>query len=217
MNRIINKLLKKFRNDGANAVLIAVDGMVARGRRLFFRLVFGWDIRAVGAASYIRGSRHVSMGTGFSCRSQLWIEAVVEHNGVEYAPRIVIGENFSGGDSLHIAATSCVQIGNNVLVGSKVLITDHLHGAYSGAQQSVPGSAPNLRCLSVGRRVVIEDNVFIGDNVCILPDVTVGVGAIIASNSVVTKDVAAGTIVAGNPAVPIKRFCAAQQQWIKIE
>lgn len=53
------------------------------------------------------------------------------------------------------------------------------------------------------RPIKIEDNVWIGGRAMILPGVTVGEGSIVAANSVVRKDVAPYTIVAGNPAVKV--------------
>ena len=52
--------------------------------------------------------------------------------------------------------------------------------------------------------VVIEDNVWIGEMVCILPNVRIGKGSIIGANAVVTKDVPANALVGGNPARVIK-------------
>ena len=52
---------------------------------------------------------------------------------------------------------------------------------------------------------VIEDNVWIGINSTILPGLRIGNGAVVGAGSVVTKDVPAMTIVAGNPARIIKR------------
>ena len=53
-------------------------------------------------------------------------------------------------------------------------------------------------------RVVIGNNVWIGDKATILPGVTIGDGAIIAANAVVTKDVPQYSVVGGNPAKVIK-------------
>lgn len=53
--------------------------------------------------------------------------------------------------------------------------------------------------------VVIGDNVWIGDKATILPNVSIGKGAIIAANSVVTKDVPEYSVFAGNPAKIIKQ------------
>lgn len=52
--------------------------------------------------------------------------------------------------------------------------------------------------------VTLKKEAWIGANVTILPGVTVGEGAVVGSASVVTKDVAAHTVVAGNPAKLIK-------------
>ena len=56
----------------------------------------------------------------------------------------------------------------------------------------------------IGKPVVIEATVWIGDDVLIVPGVTIGEGAIVGGGSVVTKDVARGQIVGGAPAKPIR-------------
>ena len=67
--------------------------------------------------------------------------------------------------------------------------------------------APSLSGLPLKGDTVIGNDVWIGQNVTILPGVHIGDGAIIGANSVVGSDVAPYTIVAGNPAKPIrKRF-----------
>ena len=65
--------------------------------------------------------------------------------------------------------------------------------------------APPLRELPLKGDTVIGNDVWIGQNVTILPGVHIGDGAIIGANSVVGSDVAPYTIVAGNPAKPIRR------------
>jgi acetyltransferase-like isoleucine patch superfamily enzyme len=58
--------------------------------------------------------------------------------------------------------------------------------------------------------------VWIGENVCVLPGVTIGDGAIINANAVVTKDVPAGTIVAGVPARVIKQWDDDDKKWLAV-
>lgn len=53
--------------------------------------------------------------------------------------------------------------------------------------------------------VTIGDNVWIGDKATVLPGVTIGDGAVIAANTVVTHDVPAYSVVGGNPARIIKQ------------
>ena len=58
--------------------------------------------------------------------------------------------------------------------------------------------------VATGAPIVIEDDVWIGTGSIILPGVKIGKGAVVAAGSVVTKDVEAFTVVAGNPAKFLK-------------
>jgi acetyltransferase-like isoleucine patch superfamily enzyme len=92
-------------------------------------------------------------------------------------------------------------IGNNVLTGPRVLITDNAHGA---SVDTIIDIAPIERELSSKGPVIIEDNVWIGEGSMIMPNVTIGKCSIIAANSVVTKDIPAYCVAAGSPARIIK-------------
>ena len=52
--------------------------------------------------------------------------------------------------------------------------------------------------------IIIGNNVWLGDNVCVLPGVTIGDNVIVGANSVVTKDIETNTVAAGVPAKEIK-------------
>ena len=95
-----------------------------------------------------------------------------------------------------------ITIGNGVLVGSNCFITDNFHG-YSD-RKDVDIIVADREITSKGP-VVIGDNVWIGRNSCIMPNVTIGKGAIIGANSVVTHDVPPYSVVAGAPARIIKK------------
>lgn len=100
-----------------------------------------------------------------------------------------------------ITAIHSVVIGNGVLTGRNVLITDNAHGE-SVASYIPPGD----RCLVSKGSTVIEDNVWLGDNVSILPGVHVGKGCIVGTNSVVTKNVPPYCVVGGIPAKVLKNM-----------
>lgn len=86
-----------------------------------------------------------------------------------------------------------ITIGNNVAIAPKVnLIT--LNHDFN----------PDNRDATSARPIIIHDNVWIGINSTILSGVTIGKNAIIATGSVVTKDVEPNTVVGGNPAKFIK-------------
>lgn len=113
----------------------------------------------------------------------------------KFNPSIIIGNNCHIGEYNHITSISNITLGDNVLTGRDVLITDHNHGDRTDI--NLP---PKKRPLRTKGGVFIGNNVWIGDKVIILSGVTIGDGAIIGANSVVTKDVARQSIVAGIPA-----------------
>ena len=159
----------------------------------------------------IRGKKWIDFGknltTGRRCR--------IEVNGVFEKPVLTFGENDNIGDDVRIAAAERIIIGNNVLMGSKVLIIDNSHGAYKGDNQDCPDTPPNRRVIYTDP-IVIEDNVWIGEGAVIQMGVTIGYGSIIGANAVVTKDVPPKCIVGGVPACIIKRFNNETEKWEKV-
>lgn len=120
----------------------------------------------------------------------------------EYGPPLIsIGENTNIGENSHITAAKSIKIGNNVLTGRYVFISDNSHGQFSAEQLDIN---PLQRPLIVKGPVVIEDNVWICERCCILSGVTIGKGSIIAANAVVTHDIPPYSIAAGVPAKVIK-------------
>ena len=116
-------------------------------------------------------------------------------------PDMRIGEECHFGAFNHITCSNKIHIGNRLLTGKWVTITDNSHGTTDlGSLQLDPIKRP---IYSKGP-VMIGDNVWIGDKATILPGVTIGDGAVIAANSVVTKDVPAYCVAAGNPAQIIR-------------
>lgn len=118
-------------------------------------------------------------------------------------PDLQIGNGVSLGEYTHVTCATKVIIEDGVLTGRFVLITDNAHGASLPDECDTP---PIVRELSSKGSVHIGKNVWIGDKATILPGVTVGDGAIIAANAVVTKNVPAYAVVGGNPAKVLKQI-----------
>ncbi len=152
---------------------------------------------------YLIGPQYITVGSGFHAEPGLRIEAWDSYAGVAHQPKIVIGNGVVINFNVHLGAIDRIEIGDNVLIGSNVLITDHSHGTTSEVDMRL---TPLLRPLASKGPVVIESNVWIGEGVCILGGVRVGHSAIIGANAVVTRDVAAGDVVGGIPAKSIKKI-----------
>ena len=104
--------------------------------------------------------------------------------------------NHVGISGATISSSSAITIGNNVLIGSGVLITD-------SDAHSINPKFRNDKNKIMSSPIVIEDDVFIGARSIVLKGVTIGKGALIGAGSVISKDVEAFAIVAGNPAKKI--------------
>ncbi len=162
----------------------------------------------------LRGKKFIDFGkkltTGYHCR----IETYPLEKGC--AKVLKFGENVQINDFVHIAAAKEVDIGNNVLIASKIFISDICHGEYTDIENmSGPNERPNDRKLSA-KPVIIHDDVWIGEMVSILPGVEIGKGSIIGANSVVTKSVPEYSIAAGNPAKVIKQYNFDTRLWEKV-
>ncbi len=119
-------------------------------------------------------------------------------------PEIRIGNGCHIGAHAHLTAICGITIGENLLTGTNVIITDNTHGATDSmeALQTAPKDRP---LLSKGE-VVIGDNVWLANNVCVLPGVKIGDGVVVAANSCVTHDLPSYCIAAGSPAKIIKKI-----------
>lgn len=171
--------------------------------------------RLVRRPFYCRGKFRLQFAEGFTtghhCRFDILGEAG------DNSKKLFIGKNCKLGDNVHIVVNKKVVIGDNCLMASKIFISDTNHGNYSGITiDSSPDVPPDerplyMKCVSIG------NNVWIGENVCILPGVSIGDGCIIGANSVVNRDIPDSCIVAGSPVRVIKGWDATLKMWIKIE
>jgi acetyltransferase-like isoleucine patch superfamily enzyme len=180
---------------------------------IYTRLFFP-GARLVRLPFDIRNRKNITIGknftSGFGCRIEAF--PLTGENQI----CISIGENVQINDYVHIAASQSVKIGNNVLMASKIFITDISHGSYGldGIHDS-PETRPKERSLTT-RSVEIGDNVWIGEFVSILPGVTIGEGSVIGTMSVVSKSIPPYCIAVGSPAKAIKKYDFNSKMWVKI-
>jgi acetyltransferase-like isoleucine patch superfamily enzyme len=177
--------------------------------------IIGWPQGFLGSSSRVIGTAFIKAGSQCSVGRFAWVEAVLTKD--HHSPLLEIGDRFSASERLHIACSNLVTIGVDCLLGSGVHITDHNHGNYKGNAQSKPDEAPISRPIVSSGAVVIGDRVWIGDNCVIIGPARIGTGAVVAANSVVTKDVPPNVIVAGVPARIIKQFDPLLGQWVNAD
>ena len=130
----------------------------------------------------------------------------------KYGGEIKIGDDSFVGEGSRIWSGDSLIIGNNVLISHNVNIVDsnsheinHIERAERYIELISNGSWKTKGSI-VTSPIIIKDYAWISFGVTILKGVTIGEGAIVAANSVVTKDVPDFTMVAGNPAKEIKKL-----------
>jgi acetyltransferase-like isoleucine patch superfamily enzyme len=147
------------------------------------------------------GGIYIHLGDRIDIFPGLRIEAFHRHLDKLFTPHISIGDRVSINYDCHIGCVDQIIIGNDVLLASRVYISDHSHGAPDFHDIDTP---PSLRNVFSKGPVIIEDGVWIGEGACVLPGVRIGRHAIVGANAVVTRDVPPYTIVGGCPARPIR-------------
>jgi len=148
----------------------------------------------VGRLPQVWGRLRIDNGGQLVLHDRIRIRAIPWPTELATLPggRLEIGTGTYINSGVSICACQSVVVGERCLIGPRVLIIDNdFH--ISGEATSFPASRP----------VVLEDEVWLGAGVIVLKGVRIGRGASVGAGSVVTRDVPAGTVVAGAPARPI--------------
>ncbi|WP_281422579.1 DapH/DapD/GlmU-related protein [Agarivorans litoreus] len=180
--------------------------------RLAFHLVltkvFFYRSRLIRLPYYIRGRSYIDFGKGLTTGVGLRVDAFKVDGKND--PKLKIGNDCEFNDYVHIGCIDSVSIGNEVLIASKVFITDHNHGDLQSISDF--SLTPKSRKLA-SKPVVIEDRVWLGEGVMVLPGVKIGEGSVIGAASVVTKEVPSYSVAVGVPARVIKRLNKEKSTW----
>lgn len=136
---------------------------------------------------------------------EIYGSLITQSNG-----KIILGDNVTIRYATTIGAVNRITIGSNVIISNHVTIYDNNnHPTDVGTRKKICENFDNQELwkwkYSRNQPIVIKDNVWIGQGAVILKGVSVGEGAIVGMNAVVTKDVPAYSIAVGNPAKIVKQ------------
>lgn len=117
-----------------------------------------------------------------------------------YGSHTFIGDNFFANFNLLVMDDGKIFIGNNVMIGPNVSLLSTNHPLIADERIRLRYPDGHVSMSEFAGEIHIEDDVWLGANVSVLDNVTIGKGAVIGACSVVTKDIPAGWLAFGNPA-----------------
>lgn len=158
---------------------------------------FGFRSRLINP-DLITCARAIYIGKKVCIWKSARLEAIGRWDG--NVPKIIIGDHTSIQLYFHCGAAESVTIGKDVLIASRVYISDHDH-VFDDPEKPARWSRK-----LVSKAIVIEDGVWLGEGVVVLKGVNIGQRSVIGANSVVTKDIPPFSVAVGNPAKVIRTF-----------
>lgn len=141
--------------------------------------------------------RRIYMYLAHRTGAKLAATSMVNGNFRGLGPNVTIGEHSGLNPHAVFIGRGEVKIGKFVHIGENLTVISSNHNYDS--VEAIPYDK-----MRIHKPVVIEDFVWLGHGVTLIPGVTVGEGAVVAAGSVVTKDVPRCAIVGGSPATVIK-------------
>ena len=127
-----------------------------------------------------------------------------------FDPRIVIGNRVTSTGMLTIAAMREITIEDDVMFASNVMVSDGMHGFETA---NVPYKYQKMWKIAP---IVIKRGCWLGQNVVVMPGVTIGELSIVGAKSVVTKSIPRRSMAVGAPARLTKRWGETAGKWIPV-
>ena len=149
------------------------------------KTVVMWPVR-------LSGERRIALGDRVTIGAGSWMQALPDGDNTAVAVVVESGTSIAG--ACVLSAVRGVVLEQDVLLARNVYISDHSH---SFSRTDMPIIAQGIDNI---RPVLIKRGAWLGQNVVVCPGVTIGAGAVIGANSVVTKDIPDYSVAVGAPA-----------------
>jgi acetyltransferase-like isoleucine patch superfamily enzyme len=172
-------------------------GMRESMRRLVAHAALAADLKvSLPASVVVLGRAHV-YGTGNLSFGQNTLLYPDLHLETQENAQITLGDGVVLSRGVHLVAMAGITVGTGTMIGEYTSVRDANHTRRDGVPIRDAGYT--------ARPIVIGREVWIGRGAAILAGVTIGDHATIGANAVVTRDVPAGAVVGGVPALPLAR------------
>ncbi len=170
----------------------------------------GPNLLLYGGFPYLYGDLRLRIGANckISGRTSLVAGKVFD------APTLELGDRTSIGFGVVISVSQRVTLGRDVRLADGVFITDNPGHPLDASRRrnNEPVDAASVK------PVVLEDDVWLGTRVIVLPGVRIGAGTVVGAGSVVSRDLPPGVLAVGSPARPVRTLTdAAERSRVRAE
>lgn len=159
---------------------------------------------SLGINVQVLGLDTIQIGPGSAVGDDSWLNDCIRDG----TPRLRIGERVLIGRRAVLSTAGELEIGDFCVLAPDVYVADSDH-VYSDPLQPILQQG-----VTVGRKIVVEENCWFGIGAKAFGELTVGRGSVIAAGSIVRRDVEPFVMVGGNPAVPRKFYCFGRREWL---
>jgi acetyltransferase-like isoleucine patch superfamily enzyme len=186
-----------------------------RIRNRLFTILLSTQFKEAGPGSRISppfrfyGLNQIVLGEGAQIERDCWIQTIPDDKQGDEA-KLVIGPYAGIGMGACISAARQVMIGERVLLARNVYISDHAHAFENIELPIMQQGIANIAPVSIGR------GSWLGQNVVVLPGVTIGEQCVIGANSVVNSSIPDYSVAVGVPARVVKRYNREAGVWERV-
>ena len=158
----------------------------------------------------ISNPRCISIGDRTIIGHGASMEPILEYANVRYSPKIEIGNDVYIGPHVYLASVGRITIGDGAVLSEYVYLNDTNHGFDPERGLIMQQELVHPRDITIGK------SCFLGLRSAIMPGVTLGDHCVVGTGAVVTKSFPAYSMIAGVPAVLIKRYSLEERQWMRV-
>lgn len=160
----------------------------------------------------VRGRKYISLGKNCFIRNGARIEIIDSWNGKEYSPELIIGDNTSFEQNLHLTCANKIMVGSDCVILANVCLTDINHN-FGEISDNILNQGIQTQ------EVVIGNNCFIGMGSFIFAGTKLGDNVIVGANTIVKGEYPNDVMIVGGhdgKARIIKKYDRNGKKWVKI-
>ena len=182
-------------------------------RKIKYTLCYKYFLKKRGQGCFVSSTilftpQFIELGNNVFIGDNARIQGITCYEGIRFEPRIILGDNVSIQQNIHLTCAQQIIIGSNTAIAANVTITD-IHHPYDDVTIPIERQELMVKSVSIGESCKIYNNAII------LPGTKIGKHVTIGGNSVVNGNIPDYCVAVGSPARIVKRYNFKSNKWEK--